>query len=127
VVLVVVDMAADLASPWAADWSSPATAWHSVAAAQKKNDDIAREVLALPLAEFRALGYRPPPLPTNAPIPGKDIDISTLEITVRDGAKVSLRLFQPRMAEAGKLLFFNAHGGGTVLFPLITRRPAFGL
>ena len=105
-------LSAAFACPGRADWSTPAVAWGSVAAAQQENDEISRKVLALPLSEFRAFGYRPPPLPDNAPTPGKDIDISTSEIAVRDGTRIQLRLYKPHIAESRKLLFFNVHGGG---------------
>ncbi|KAK5444214.1 hypothetical protein LTS15_010567 [Exophiala xenobiotica] len=101
------------------DWPAPSPSWRSVEAAQKQVDEISKQVLALPIAELRKLGYRPPPLPQDVPNPGKDIDISTIEITVRDSTKVPLRLYKRKIAgadaDADAPLFFDIHGGGWVL------------
>lgn len=66
----------------------------------------------LPIAEVRALGCRPPPLPADAPVLGKDISKSFLEILARDGTTICLSVYKPVTAIDDALLFFNIHGGG---------------
>ncbi|EXJ87218.1 hypothetical protein A1O3_04177 [Capronia epimyces CBS 606.96] len=102
--------------------SSPSPSWSQVAEAQKKVDELSKQVLALPIADLRAIKYRPAALPEDIPQPGIDIDISTIEVPVRDGAKIPLRVYRAKAASAnqlpdsdGAVLFFNIHGGGWVL------------
>lgn len=89
-------------------------AWASVAQKQKESDLMAVKALKLPINEFRALGYRPPPLPEDAPLPDIDINITVDEVSTNDGFKVGVRIYKPVVPLPNALLFFNAHGGGTV-------------
>jgi hypothetical protein len=66
-------------------------AWSSVASKQKEADLMAEKALNLPINEFRALGYRPPPLPEDAPLPGIDINITVDEISINSGTKIRVR------------------------------------
>ncbi|OQU97177.1 hypothetical protein CLAIMM_03152 [Cladophialophora immunda] len=97
------------------DWAKPSTSWASVDAAQREIDKISAKILELPIAELRQIGYRAPPLPPDVPEPGRDIDISTIEIAVTDGTKIPLRIYKAKVAGAGSPLFFNIHGGGWVM------------
>jgi acetyl esterase/lipase len=94
------------------DWATPSTSWASVDAAQREIDKLSAAVLELPIAELRQIGYRAPPLPLDVPEPGREIDISTIEVAVRDGTKVPLRIYKRIVADADSPLFFNIHGGG---------------
>jgi acetyl esterase/lipase len=90
-------------------------AWETVAAKQSEIDELSRKLLALPIEEFRKITYRPPPLPEDAPVPGIDLNITKHEVTVRDGTKISIRIYKPIFAPDVALLFFNVHGGGWVV------------
>lgn len=87
-------------------------AWDSVASQQKGLDELSKKIFSLPIKEFRALKYRPPPLPEDIPVPGRDINIAHHEIDVRDGTKIALRIYTPIHPPRCALLFFNLHGGG---------------
>jgi len=95
------------------DCTTPSPSWRLVEATQRQVDEISKRILSLPIAEIRKLGYRPPSLPQGVPEPGKDIEISTTEITARDGAQIQLRLYKPKVTDTDLPLFFNIHGGGT--------------
>ncbi|KIV81006.1 hypothetical protein PV11_08460 [Exophiala sideris] len=97
------------------DSSIAACSWGSVATSQRQVDEISKNALQLPIAELRAFGYRPPPLPRDAPVSGKDIEKSSLDIVVRDGTEIRLAIYKPIGAVSNALLFFNIHGGGWVL------------
>lgn len=100
--------------------------WSSEAQRQKELDAIAQEALNLPILEFRALGYKPPPLPKDAPIPNIDIRITVDEVTVKDGTKVGVRIYKPIPSPPPKaLLFYNVHGGGYIQLPLKTKSYGF--
>ncbi|KAI9745056.1 MAG: hypothetical protein M1818_001334 [Claussenomyces sp. TS43310] len=90
-------------------------AWETVALKQKETDDLSRKLFALPIEEFRALQYRPPALPEDCPAPGRDINITHDEVSVRDGTKIGIRIYKPMKPLPHALLFFNAHGGGWVV------------
>jgi hypothetical protein len=92
--------------------SIPDPYWLKVAAQQEALDKLADERYNLPIAEFRQVPYRPPPLPTNAPTIGEEIAVDQEEIAVRDGAKIGIRIYRPIDDETSHLLFFNIHGGG---------------
>jgi acetyl esterase/lipase len=91
--------------------------WDSVAAAQLVKDRLADQIFRLPLEEFRALKYVPPPLPRDIPNIGIDITVSDVKTLVRDGSSVAMRVYKPIDPHADALLFFNAHGGGTATLP----------
>ncbi|KAH8703863.1 lipase esterase family protein [Talaromyces proteolyticus] len=88
--------------------------WALVANLQKEKDELSRKLYALPVEQFRAAGYRPPPIPPDSPTPGKDLDIVQTEVEVRDGTKILIRIYTSTDHSPGSLLFFNAHGGGFV-------------
>ena len=68
---------------------------------------------SLPMEEFKvAWLYAPVPLPEDAPLPGKDYEVSDQQIPVRDGAKVGLRLYKPVKPVEKAVLVLKAHGGG---------------
>lgn len=87
--------------------------WALVAASQRERDAISKRLFALPVDEFRAMKYWPPPLPEDAPVPGRDINISQDEIPAQDGTKIGIRIYKPINSPRHALLFFNAHGGGS--------------
>jgi acetyl esterase/lipase len=97
-------------------------AWESVASKQSEIDKISGKLLALPIEEFRKITYRPPPLPEDAPTPGKDLNITHCEVLVRDGTKISIRIYKPLDPPDAALLFFNVHGGGKLLLQIVTKR-----
>ncbi|KAK5207783.1 hypothetical protein LTS03_005969 [Exophiala xenobiotica] len=97
------------------DSSIAALSWGSVATSQSQVDEISKQAFQLPIAELRALGYRPPTLPKDAPVPGKDIEKSSLDIAVRDSTEIRLAIYKPIGPVSNALLFFNIHGGGWVL------------
>lgn len=86
--------------------------WTRVEAAQRETDKFARELFALPIERLRTLGYRPPPLPADSPIPGKDILVTETKIPTRDGIAVGVRIYRALDVAPGSTLFLNAHGGG---------------
>jgi acetyl esterase/lipase len=103
----------------AANLSDPSTEWNSVAAIQKEKDELAREMLFIPIEQYRAIGYRAPPVPADSPVPGKDLNISHRKVEVRDGSEIDIRIYTPDHCTPGSLLFFNAHGGGAfILSPM---------
>ena len=87
-------------------------AWELVAPTQQITDTAAAKFFDLPLQEFRALPYRPPPLPADVPVPGKDVAITEDQIRVRDGTTIGLRIYKPCDPPPKSLLLLNAHGGG---------------
>ncbi|QKX57330.1 uncharacterized protein TRUGW13939_04442 [Talaromyces rugulosus] len=94
--------------------SEPSTEWNSVAAIQKEKDELAMKMLFIPIEQYRAIGYRAPPVPADSPVPGKDLNISHRKVYVRDGSEIDIRIYTPDHCTPGSLLFFNAHGGGFV-------------
>ncbi len=64
------------------------------------------------LADLKARWKKTPPaLPTDIPIPGKDIVIMHLNVPVRDGTKVNHRIYKCMKQNKNVLLNLNAHGG----------------
>lgn len=92
--------------------SNPDPSWLQVAAKQQSLEKVADEFFNLPMSELRKVVYRPPLLPANAPIIGKDILVDQIEIAVRDGTKIGVRVYRPKDYGSNHLLFFNVHGGG---------------
>lgn len=92
--------------------SEAAPEWEVVADAQKQKDILTREAIALPIEKFRQIPYRPPPVPSEAAIEGRDINITEEWVTVRDGTDISLRVYTPIPRPERSMLVFNAHGGG---------------
>lgn len=54
----------------------------------------------------------PPAVFDDGPVVGKDITIEHMNIPVRDGATVELRIYKPINPTPRASLFFVAHGGG---------------
>ncbi|KAK5257913.1 hypothetical protein LTR40_008954, partial [Exophiala xenobiotica] len=104
------------------DSSIAALSWGSVATSQSQVDEISKQAFQLPIAQLRALGYRPPTLPKDAPVPGKDIEKSSLDIAVRDSTEIRLAIYKPIGPVSNALLFFNIHGGGKQLLPPFKRQ-----
>ncbi|EFX06321.1 lipase esterase family protein [Grosmannia clavigera kw1407] len=92
--------------------SSPDPVWLQVAEKHQVLEPLADKLYSLPIEEFRKVPYKPPPLPANAPVIGKDVAVEQAEITVRDGAKIAARICRPIERKDGSVLFFNIHGGG---------------
>lgn len=92
--------------------SNPDPSWQKVAAKQQSLEKLADGLYCLPMTEFRKVAYGPPPLPANAPVIGTDITVEQAEISVRDGARIGLRVYRPIEDGSNRLLFFNIHGGG---------------
>lgn len=99
-------------TPRYAHLSEPDPAWLEVAEAHAPLDELAAKMYSLPLNEFRKVPYKPGPLPANAPQPGRDVNIRTGEVVVRDGHKIGIRIYEPPVRRNDRLLFFNVHGGG---------------
>ena len=99
-------------------FSEPNPAWQSVASKQREKDKISGECFALPIEEFRKIAYKPPPLPEDAPVPGQDLNITKCDVSVRDGTKISIRIYKPLNPPDAALLFFNVHGGGKSLLQI---------
>ncbi|KAH7134491.1 lipase esterase family protein [Dactylonectria estremocensis] len=87
-------------------------AWNQVALEQSAIDRISDSLYSLSIEEFRQISYKPPPLPLDVPIPIRDLTIREDHITVRDGASIKVRIYEPLNRGSGHLLFFNIHGGG---------------
>ncbi|VUC23915.1 unnamed protein product [Clonostachys rosea] len=87
-------------------------AWRAVAELHATTEKSASTLYELPIEEFRQVPYRPPPLAADAPVPGRDIRISRREVSVRDGAVIGLRLYEPMTEGKSRTVFFNVHGGG---------------
>lgn len=67
----------------------------------------------LPMDEFKAAWLSAPvPLPEDAPVQGKDYENEELQVPVRDGTKVGVRLYKPIMPAKDAVLVLKAHGGG---------------
>jgi hypothetical protein len=96
-------------------------AWESVASKQSEIDKISGKLLALPIEEFRKITYTPPPLPEDAPTPGKDLNITHCEVLVRDGTKISIRIYKTLDTTDAALLFFNVHGGGKLFLQIVVK------
>lgn len=92
--------------------SIPDPSWLQIAAKQQGIDKLADEFYSLPLNEFRKVAYKSPPLPADAPVIGRDIDVEHTKITTRDGTRIGLRVYRPIDHESNHLLLFNIHGGG---------------
>lgn len=92
--------------------SIPDPSWLQIAAKQQVIDKLADGLYSLPLDEFRKVAYKPPPLPTGAPVIGRDIDVEHTKITTRDGTRIGLRIYRPINHGSNHLLLFNIHGGG---------------
>lgn len=92
--------------------SEPDPAWLSVAEKQAEADKLIAEMYRLPIAEFRKLPYRKTVLPSNVPLPDKDLTIRTDTFTARDGVTIGIRIYEPLDKKIGHPLFLNVHGGG---------------
>lgn len=88
--------------------------WAKVAESHKAIEEKSAALYSLPIEEFRKVPYRPAPLPADAPVPGRDIDITQREVIVRDGTKIMVRIYQPAKLGKAHILFFNVHGGGKI-------------
>ena len=76
-------------------------------------DKVFAKLWALDLANMKARCKKTPPaMPSDIPIPGKDIEITHLDVPVRDGTKVNLRIYKSMKQNKNALLNLNAHGGG---------------
>jgi hypothetical protein len=96
--------------------------WALIAHKQRDADIMAGKALSLPIREFRALGYRPPALPEDAPVPDIDIIIGVEQISVKDGTKIGIRIYRPVLQPKNALLFFNVHGGGSASTTFLTSK-----
>lgn len=94
--------------------SNPDPSWLQVALKQQSLEKLADELYSLPIIEFRKVAYKPPPLPANAPIIGRDLNVDQTDIAVKDGARIGVRIYRPIDHESNHLLFFNIHGGGRI-------------
>lgn len=92
--------------------SNPHSEWENIAESQRKIDEKLEALYELPINEFRKTPYQPPPLSVHAPEPGRDLDISESQVTVRDGTKIGVRIYRPLVVSKNHVLFFNIHGGG---------------
>jgi hypothetical protein len=95
--------------------STPHTEWMKVAAKQEAADKITKKAFKLPVEEFRKIPYKPPPVPSYAPVPGKDINIAETKVRVRDGVEIGIRIYRPLSKNPQKILFLNVHGGGILV------------
>ncbi|KAK6077390.1 lipase esterase [Seiridium cupressi] len=86
--------------------------WARVAPEHEKIERVIETLYGLPIAEFRKVPYRPPPISTDVPIPGCDISIREAKVPVRDGHDISIRIYEPLNLGQSHMLFFNIHGGG---------------
>ncbi|KAI0151074.1 lipase esterase family protein [Pestalotiopsis sp. NC0098] len=69
--------------------------WAEVAHDHEEAAKLADALYKLPLEEFRKVPYKPPPLPTNVPMPGHDLKITEDMVTVRDGHAIAIRVYEP--------------------------------
>jgi len=70
----------------------------------------------LPMDEFKAAWLSAPvALPENPPEQGKDYEIEELQVPVRDGTKIGVRLYKPITPVENAVLVLKAHGGGWVV------------
>lgn len=92
-------------------------AWRTVAERHATTEKAASALYDLATEEFRKVPYRPPPLAADAPVPGRDVQISHREISVRDGAVIGLRIYEPVTKGNSRTVFFNVHGGGAPVPP----------
>jgi acetyl esterase/lipase len=76
-------------------------------------DEAFAQLWSLPMAEFK-MGWltTPPALPENCPVPGKDIEISDIQVPVRDGTKLGVRIYKSVKPQKDAVLVLKAHGGG---------------
>jgi acetyl esterase/lipase len=102
------------------DSTLPSQEWQAFAPLQEQKEKLAAFMWSLPIEDFRAQKYTPPPLPADAPIPNKDLVINERQIIVSDGHQISMRIYQSLKAPRGALLFLNAHGGGMVNYVLVS-------
>lgn len=89
--------------------------WAEVAHDHEEAAKLADALYKLPLEEFRKVPYKPPPLPTNVPMPGHDLKITEDMVTVRDGHAIAIRVYEPLGPGDNRPLFFNIHGGGLLI------------
>lgn len=95
--------------------SEPHPEWTKVAENHRAVEERMAKLYSLPIEEFRKVPYRPAPLSATAPRPGHDLVITEQEVEVRDGTKISLRIYEPVQHSKGHPLYFNIHGGGQSL------------
>lgn len=107
------DMSEERANSQYGHLSNPSDSWLQVAEQHQTIEILSDKLYHLPINEFRQVPYRPPPLPANVPVVGKDITIENFTITVRDETEIALRAYRPINHKCDHLLFFNVHGGGT--------------
>lgn len=80
---------------------------------QAQVDEMFTKLWSLPLDEFKAGWLNAPVnLPENAPKPDEDYVVEYKESTVRDGAKIGLKIYRPLKPASKALLVLKAHGGG---------------
>ncbi|ETS81646.1 hypothetical protein PFICI_06648 [Pestalotiopsis fici W106-1] len=68
---------------------------------------------AVPLDKFKE-GWvtAPPAIPDGCPEPGKDVFISQMKVTVRDGTEIEIQIYRPPELRTDAALVFRMHGGG---------------
>jgi hypothetical protein len=89
--------------------------WAQVAPKHQEVEKLVAQVYSLPFEEFRKIPYRAPRVADNAPVPGKDVLIREETVVLRDGERISVRIYQPLSPSKNRLLFYNIHGGGELV------------
>ena len=76
-------------------------------------DEMFTNLWSLPLDEFKAAWLTAPvSFPDNAPQPGRDYSVVDREVTVRDSARIGLRVYGPSKPSTNTVLILKTHGGG---------------
>jgi len=75
--------------------------------------DMVDQLFSLPIDQIRAAMLQPSPLPEDIP---KDIETQDIEVPVRDGTKVGIRVYRSKEVGPDALLYFVMHGGGKINF-----------
>ncbi|KAF7545156.1 hypothetical protein G7046_g9627 [Stylonectria norvegica] len=70
---------------------------------------------SMTLEAFRALWLTPSPPPEGCPVEGEDVLTETLNIPVRDGAEIEVKIYRAKEKKPGSALVARFHGGGWVV------------
>jgi len=73
--------------------------------------EMVDQLFSLPIDQIRAAMLQPSPLPEDIP---KDIQTDDMEVPVRDGTKIGIRVYKSKDVGPDALLYFVMHGGGKI-------------
>lgn len=83
-------------------------------AIQAQVDEMTTAYWSLPLAEMKEYSYNDLPFPDTIPKIPEDIQTEDIQIPMRDGHKITARVYKAKETSSNAILNISYHGGGWV-------------